>query len=128
MGVSTMRIVAWMVACAMLATGAAAADLRVFAPPAAVAVKSHLPDCADRAVLTHIARKFAFQDAVIVHSGLAILTIDNTRQTRLKDGPSLVDVRYCTGRAVLSNGIASEVVYIIEWPMKGPFSVGCALE
>jgi hypothetical protein len=121
-----MRILAGLLAGAMLATNAAAADLRVYVPPAVVV--SHVPDCADPAVLSDIARKFAFQDAVIIHSGLVIVAIDRTRQTRFKGAPSLVDVRYCTGIARLSNGRSSEVVYIIEAPMKGLFSLGWAVE
>jgi hypothetical protein len=126
-----MRIVAGIVAAALVTTSALAADVTVYRPLAAVgiAVGIHaLPDCADPGVLKDIARKFTAQDAVIIKSGLAIVGIDRTRQTKFKDGPSLTDVRYCTGVAWLSNGRTSEVVYIIEGPMKGPFSLGWAVE
>jgi hypothetical protein len=114
-----MRILAGLLLGA-LTTGALAADATVYVPALApVVVQSRLPDCANPAVLANIMEKFAFQDAVILHSGLAIVTIDRTRETRFKDGPSLVDVRFCTGVALMSDGHLSEVVYIIEAPMKG---------
>jgi hypothetical protein len=124
-----MRILASLVAAGLLTTSAAAADLILVAPrPVAVIAHSHMPDCSDAAVLKDIARKFAAQDARIIHSGLAIVGVEGTRQTKFKDGPSLTDVRYCLGVALLSNGRTSEVVYIIEAPMKGPFSLGWAVE
>src|SRR6185436_2532318 len=117
-----MRILASFVIGALVTTGAAAADLVLVAPPAVVI--SHMPDCSDAAVLRDIARKFAAQDAHIIHSGLAIVGVEGMRQTRFKGRPSLTDVRFCVGVALLSNGRTSEVVYIIEAPMKGPFSLG----
>jgi hypothetical protein len=124
-----MRLVAGFAAAALFATNALAADVvYVPVPATAVALLNLLPDCADPAVLRDITRKFSVQDARLIKSGLAIVGIDQTRQTRFKDGPSLTDVRYCTGTAWLSNGRASEVVYIIEGPMKGPFSLGWAVE
>jgi hypothetical protein len=125
-----MRVVAGLVAATLASASALAADVTVVTPPAGVhaLILTHLPQCWDPAVLKDIALRFAHQDAVIVHSGLSIVGFDNTAETKFKGRPSLVDVRYCVGRAWLSNGIASEVVYIIEGPMKGPFSVGWAVE
>jgi hypothetical protein len=126
-----MRILAGCIAAALVSTSALAADVRVYQPlpPRTVTLGLHaLPDCADPGVLKDVARKFSAQDAVLIKSGLAIVGIERTRQTRFKDGPSLTDVRYCTGVAWLSNGRSSEVVYIIEGPMKGPFSLGWAVE
>ncbi len=124
-----MRIVAGLVAAALASTSALAADV-IYAPrPVIGFVAVHaLPDCGDPGVLKDVARKFAFQDGVLTKAGLAIVEIEQTRQTRFKDGPSLTDVRYCTGVAWLNNGRRSEVVYIIEGPMKGPFSLGWAVE
>jgi hypothetical protein len=125
-----MRAVAGLVAAALVSTSASAADVVVQPPPPGVnaLVLTHLPQCWDPAVLKDIARKFADQDVVIIHSGLSIVGIDNTFETRFKGRPSLVDVRYCVARAWMSNGLVSEVVYIIEGPMKGPFSLGWAVE
>jgi hypothetical protein len=121
-----MRILASFVIGALVTTSAAAADLVIVAPQPVV--HSHMPDCSDPAVLRDIARKFAAQDAHIIHSGLAIVGVEGMHQTRFKGRPSLTDVRFCIGVALLSNGRTSEVVYIIEAPMKGPFSLGWAVE
>ena len=52
----------------------------------------------------------------MIHSGLAIATIGDVRETRLiVDGPSLIPRRYCDGVAYLSDGRQSEVVYLIEF-------------
>jgi len=53
---------------------------------------------------------------------------DLSRIVGVSEDDIVVDVRYCIGRAWLSNGSASEVVYIIEGPMKGLFSIGWAVE
>jgi hypothetical protein len=129
-GVFPMRILAGLVAAALFTSNAVAADLRVYTPPATAfgGIIHPLPDCTDSAVLGDIAHKFAYQDTHIVHSGLAVVGVDSIRQTRFKDGPSLTDVRYCIGRAWLSNGRTSEVVFIIEGPMKGKYSLGYAVE
>jgi hypothetical protein len=114
---------------AALATGAAAAaDLRVVTPAPTLTLLHPFPTCDQAAVLGKIARKFADQDAVLIHSGLGIVTIDKVVQTRFKDGPSLTYVRFCTGRALLTNGRTSEVVFIVERPMKGKYSLGWAVE
>ncbi len=125
-----MRIAAGLAAAVLVSTGVLAADVTVLVPQPAVnaLILTHLPQCWDPAVLRDISRKFSEQDAVIIHSGLAIVGFDSTLETGFKGRPSLVDVRYCVGRAWLNNGLASEVVYIIEGPMKGPFSVGWAVE
>src|SRR4051812_6597200 len=126
-----MRIVAAIVAvvAALATTVATAADLRVVVPQSRTFTVLHpFPECDQPSVLDKIARKFADQDAVLIHSGLAIVSIDRVVQTRFKDGPSLTYVRFCVGRALLSNGRTSEVVFIVEWPMKGKYSIGYAVE
>jgi len=125
-----MRLLAAVVAAfAVFATGgASAADLRVVAPPPTLTLLHPSPACDQPGVLGKITRKFADQDEVLIHSGLRIVSIDRIAQTRFKDGPSLTYVRFCTGRALLTNGRASEVVFIVEWPMKGKYSIGFAVE
>ena len=127
-----MRIVAAVVAvlAALATTAAVAADLRVVAPPPAhtFTLLHPFPECDHPSVLQKVAVKFADQDAVLIHSGLAIVSIDRVVQTRFKDGPSLTYVRFCIGRALLTNGRTSEVVFIVEWPMKGKYSIGYAVE
>src|SRR3954471_6886355 len=126
-----MRILPGLVVAAVLTSHAIAAALTVISPrgPALFGGVIHpLPECGEPGVLGRVAEKFAYQDAHIIHSGLAIVAFDSIRQTRLKDGPSLTDVRFCVGRAALTNGRTSEVVFIIEGPMKGKYSIGYAVE
>jgi len=129
-----MRLLATVVACiAALATGAAvAADLTVVAPPPppshTFTLLHPFPECDEPAVLGRIVRHFSDQDEVLIHSGLRIASIDRIIQTRFKDGPSLTYVRFCIGRALLTDGRTSEVVFIVEWPMKGKYSIGYAVE
>jgi hypothetical protein len=125
-----MRILAGLVGAALLATNAVAADLRIYAPPPTTfgGIFHPLPECTEAGVLGRVTEKFAYQDAHIIHSGLGIVGFDAIRQTGFKNGPSLTDVRYCVGRAYLTNGRASEVVFIIEGPMKGKYSLGYAVE
>ena len=60
--------------------------------------------------------KFAYYDAHVIGSGLAIADIGDIRETRLDvDGPGLIPRRYCDAIAYLSNGRRSEVVYLIEF-------------
>jgi hypothetical protein len=116
--------------CVMLAAGTvAAADFGVTRPPVVGLHAGVLPECSAPDVLARIVGKFAYQDARLIGSGVAIAAIDGARQKKLAaGGPSLVDVRYCTARALLSNGRTSEVVYIIEGPQKGKYSIGYAVE
>jgi hypothetical protein len=116
--------------CVMLAAGtAAAADFGVPRPPLAGPHAGVLPECSAPDVIARIVGKFAYQDARLIGSGVAVAGVDNARQKKLAaGGPSLVDVRYCTARALLSNGRTSEVVYIIEGPQKGKYSFGYAVE
>jgi hypothetical protein len=73
--------------------------------------------------LTLIAQKFAYQDLRITHTGLVIARIDGIQERRLRAAsPGFVDRRYCGATAWLSDGGSSELVYLIEGPMLGPFS------
>ena len=93
----------------------------VFAPAGAYAP---VPECNEPYVLGLIAEKFAHQDRYILRTGLAIDRIDGIRQQKLKLGtPGFIDRRYCGATAWLSNGRPSELVYVIEGPMLGPFSL-----
>jgi hypothetical protein len=129
-----MRVLTGIVAAALAATSAAAADLNRPVPPpvapaAPLAAFHHLlPACSEPAVLKDISRKFTVAEANIIHSGLAIAAIDDVRQTGATDGPSLIDRRYCSGRAWLSNGKTAEVVFLIEGPMLGKYSIGYSVD
>lgn len=98
-------------------------------PPPAHAVWGTPPSCDSPHVLARLPERLAYYDAHVIHSGVAITTVDAPRETGLKaGGPSLVDRRYCSATAVLSNGTTSEVVYIIEGPKLGVFSIGWHVE
>ncbi len=114
-------------ACAA-ATPAVAADY--YAPPA---VGHHaykmLPECTDTGVLNRVSEKFAYADAHLTFTGLRIAGYDDIEQTDLKmGGPSLIDRRYCVATAWMSDGSQSEVVYLIEGPKLGTFSIGYHVE
>jgi hypothetical protein len=105
-------------------TGAAAA-----ADYSADGTWGYLPLCEDPAVIATIPERFSYQDAHITHTGLAIAEIVAPHQSGLDaGGPSLVDRRYCHATAHLSNGHRSEVVYIVEGPKLGQFSIGWHVE
>jgi opacity protein-like surface antigen len=75
-----------------------------------------LPVCDEPPVLSQVAEKFAYYDAHVIHSGLAIQHVDGVREAQLDvGGPSLIPRRFCRGTAWLSNGQRSEVVYLIEF-------------
>jgi hypothetical protein len=128
-----MRFAAGLTTAMLLVSNAFAADFvaPVAPPPVAThaALFQHaLPACGEPAVLSKITERFAVYDANVIHSGLAIIGIDDIRQTIVTDGPSLVDRRYCTARAALSNGHTSEVVFLIEGPMLGKYSLGYSVD
>ena len=88
-----------------------------------------LPTCDEPGVLARIAEKFAYQDAHITMTGLVIANIDGVSEQALRaGGPGLIDRRYCNGTAWLSNGQASEVVFLIEGPKVGFASIGWHVE
>ena len=114
---------------ACVATSALAADY--YAPPPAVGHHGHrfLPECADASVLGRVTEKFAYADAHLTFTGLRITGYDDIEQTSLKaGGPGLIDRRYCVATAWMNDGRQSEVVYLIEGPKLGPFSIGYHVE
>lgn len=89
----------------------------------------YLPTCDEPAVIARVAEKFAYYDAHVIQSGVSITGIDGQHEVALKaGGPSLVDRRYCGATAWLTDGRKSEVVYLIEGPKLGTFSIGWHVE
>ena len=73
------------------------------------------PLCDQPEVLGRIAEKFAYADARILYTGLAIAGFERIRESTTKaGGPSLIDRRYCKARAIMTNGRKYAVVYLIE--------------
>lgn len=120
------RILTGFVFLAALTGAALAADYSgevTYGPP------GYLPLCSDPAVIARIPERFAYQDAHITLTGLAIIDVAQPYQVSLDaGGPGYIDRRYCGATARLSNGRRSEVVYIIEGPRVGAFSVGWHVE
>ena len=114
-----LRILTGLAILASLAIPAGAADYYAGGSYAGVPYGSHfhrLPVCDEAKVLANVTNKFAFYDAHIIGSGLAIADIGDIRETKVSvDGPSLIPRRYCHAMATLSNGRQSELVYLIEF-------------
>ena len=89
----------------------------------------NLPQCDEPSVTARIAEKFSYYDAHVIQSGIGITAIDGQHEVALTaGGPSLVDRRYCGATAWLTDGRKSEVVYLIEGPKLGTFSIGWHVE
>ena len=73
-----------------------------------------LPNCGDAGVLNYIATEAAWAERHTWHRGWVIHSISHIGETALNPGPSKIHRRYCRGTAYLSNGSASELVYVIE--------------
>ena len=73
-----------------------------------------LPNCGDAGVLAYIETEAAWAEHNTWHRGWVIHSISHTGETALDPGPSKIHRRYCRGIAYLSNGRASELVYVIE--------------
>jgi hypothetical protein len=88
-----------------------------------------IPACDAPGVAWRISEKFSYQDAHLIHSGVAISGIDGIHEKGVGDvWQSRITRRYCGATAWLSNGRKAEVVYVIEGPHLGTFSVGWHVE
>jgi hypothetical protein len=87
-----------------------------------------LPDCAAPSVLAKVRAKVAYGAPRVLGYHLAIEGIDGIYQDDVDvHGASLIDRRYCSATAWLSNGKQSEVVYLIE-ATQGFASIGWNVE
>jgi hypothetical protein len=88
-----------------------------------------IPSCAASDVTWKLSEKFAYQDAHLMHSGLAITGLANIHEKGVGDPwQGRITRRYCGATAWLSNGKRAEVVYVIEGPHLSTFSVGWHVE
>ena len=77
--------------------------------------RPRLPACEEGWVLEKISERFLWANVHTWHNDLAIEHIYQVRETGVRlPGKSLIDRRYCSATATLSNGTRSEVVYLIE--------------
>jgi hypothetical protein len=87
-----------------------------------------LPGCESPAVLAKVQRKIAYGSPRVLGYHLAIEQIEGIEQDDIDAlGKSLIDRRYCSATAWLSNGKKSEVVYLIE-ASQGFASIGYNVE
>jgi len=85
------------------------------APASANWWRGALPGCSEPQVLAKVQRKIAYGAPRVLGYNLAIETFDGITQDDVKaHGRSLIDRRYCSAQAWLSNGTTSEVIYLIE--------------
>lgn len=74
-----------------------------------------LPDCTSPQVLRQVQERVAYGAPRVLGYHLAIESFEGVDEDALKShGKSLIDRRYCSATAWLSNGTRSEVVYLIE--------------
>ena len=77
--------------------------------------RGELPPCHEPRVLKKIAEKWAWAEAHVLHTGQYVEHIDRVHQHAEEPGtPGFIDRRYCGATATLTDGRASEVVYLIE--------------
>jgi hypothetical protein len=111
-----------------MAGGAAHAGDYYYGDEAARPWAGHLPSCDEPSVVGRVVEKFAYYDFHVMQTGLAVERIDHIRQSGLDaGGPSLVDRRYCSATAWLSDGRKTEAVYLIE-SRQGFASIGWNVE
>jgi hypothetical protein len=75
---------------------------------------AQLPECGDAGVLGKIASRFNAREARDWNSTLEIKGLDRARQTHFRpNGADLIPRRYCTARALLSDGKHRTVTYYL---------------
>jgi hypothetical protein len=90
--------------------------------------RGSLPGCESPAVLAKVQSKIAYGSPRVLGYLLTIEQIDGIAQDDIDaHGTSLIDRRYCSATAWLSNGRKSEVVYLIE-ASQGFASIGYNVE
>jgi hypothetical protein len=120
------RILTSVLFVASLAGSASAAD---YSTGPAYSGWDGIPACESATVTARITEKFAYQDAHLIHSGVTITGVSHIYEKGVGDPwQSRITRRYCGATAWLSNGRKAEVVYVIEGPRLGTFSVGWHVE
>ena len=79
-----------------------------------MALSPDMPGCADPIVLAKISSRFASREASYWDSGLSIAAFDSVAEIGYRsNGLDYIPRRYCTARAVFSDGAARKVTYAI---------------
>ena len=95
---------------------AAAVEARPMTPAERrdMALSPDMPGCADPIVLAKISSRFASREASYWDSGLSIAAFDSVAEIGYRsNGLDYIPRRYCTARAVFSDGAARKVTYAI---------------
>ncbi len=78
---------------------------RIRAEDRVFAYDAQLPACDDPGVIGRIQSRFNAREPRFWNSNLQIASVDRIRQTHFRpNGPDLIPRRYCTSRALLSDG------------------------
>jgi hypothetical protein len=104
----SMRLVHAVLAAAavVVLSGAAQANApRVKAEDRVFAYDAQLPSCSDPGVISRIQGRFNGRETAYWNSTLQLTSVDRIRETNFRpNGQDLIPRRYCTGRALLSDG------------------------
>ena len=96
------------------AAAAHAADLQAYRPGEVRAVPAIATPCADRGVLTYIAKNFAWAERNTWHRGFVIADLDNPRFRYVFDEPTMIPKIRCEADVVMTNGTRSTLYYEIQ--------------
>ena len=79
-----------------------------------ISLSPDMPGCSDPMVLARISSRFASRESHYWDSGLSIAAFDSVAETGYRsNGLDYIPRRYCTARAVFSDGAARKVTYAI---------------
>ncbi len=74
-----------------------------------------LPTCENSLVISSVVQKFRYADRRTFHWGVEISEIRGVYETpELIQNTSLIGRRYCRGTAIMTDGRAEELAYLIE--------------
>ncbi len=85
------------------------AGMRLFA------YAGNLPACGDASVLGAVTSEFASRETTYWNSGLSVTGYDRVKETALRPwGQNFIPRRYCTARAMMSDGKMRQVSYAVR--------------
>jgi hypothetical protein len=85
------------------------AETRLFA------YAGNLPACADSSVLGSLSSEFASRESTYWNSGLSVTGYDRITETALRPwGQNFIPRRFCTARAMMSDGKTRQVSYAVR--------------
>ena len=95
-----------------------AVSIAIVTPKANAGFFRTLPQCSEPKVLTKIIRRFEKADRKLWYAGIVITSINKIAERAYNVyTDSLINRRYCRGRALMSSGKYRQVHYVIEQGM-----------